>query len=78
MSKVESGQSESAVYVNDRLEEMAAALGQVPPEEFVARLLDKLVADGFMELKPGCTREQTAGLFSAALKNLKFKLPAGS
>lgn len=78
MSKVGSEQSEGLAYMNERLEEMVAALGQVSPDEFVVRLLEKLIDDGFMELKPGCSKAQTAALFSAAIKNLKLKLPAGA
>jgi hypothetical protein len=78
MSKIESGQKEGVAYLNDRLAEMMAAMEHISPQDFVGRLLDKLMADGFVELKPGCSKEKTASAFAAAFKNLKVKIPAGS
>jgi hypothetical protein len=78
MSPGEAGQNEGVAYLNSRLEEMMTGLAKSSPEDFIVRLLEKLIADGYIELKPGCSKDQTAHTFAAAFKNLKLKMPAGS
>jgi hypothetical protein len=78
MSPGKAGQNEGVAYLNKRLEEMMTALAAASPDDFIVRLLEKLIADGFLELKPGSTKAQTALMFAAAFKNLKLKMPAGS
>jgi hypothetical protein len=76
MSKVEFGPDDGAAFISNAFTEILAGMGHVSPENFAGRLLEKLIADGFLELKPGCTKEETAGIFAAAFKTIKLKMPA--
>ena len=76
MSTVESGLNNGAAFLNNAYAEILAGMGKLSTEDFAARLLEKLIADGFLELKPGCTKEQTANIFASAFNMLKLKLPA--
>ncbi|MDB5759520.1 MAG: hypothetical protein JWM30_2809 [Burkholderia sp.] len=78
MSKVEPGPNAGAAFISDSFTEIMAVLGQVSPEDFTGRMLEKLIADGLLELKPGCSKEQAAGMFTAAFKTIKIKMPATS
>ena len=78
MSKVESGPNDGAEFLSDSFAQLMAGLSHVSPEDFTSRLLEKLIADGNLELKPGYSREQAAGMFAAAFKTIKIKLPAVS
>jgi hypothetical protein len=77
MAETESGVNDGMAFLNDTLAGMMAGMENFTPEIFTANLLEKMIADGYLELKPGCTREETAALFASGLKNLKLKLPAG-
>ena len=76
MSKVEFGPNDTAAFLSDALKEILEGIGQLSPENFAGRLLEKLIADGLVEMNPGCNKEQAAGMFAAAFKTVKLKLPS--
>jgi hypothetical protein len=76
MSKDEFGPDDSAAFIRNTFTEMLSGMGHVSAENFAGGLLEKLIADGFLELNPGCTKEETAGIFAAAFKTIKLKMPA--
>lgn len=76
MSKVEFGPNDGAEYISSAFAEILAGIGQMSPENFAGRLLEKLIADGFVEMNPGCNKEQAAGMFAAAFKTIKVKIPS--
>ena len=48
MSKVEFGPDDSAAFISNAFTEILAGMGHVSPENFAGRLLEKLIADGFL------------------------------
>jgi hypothetical protein len=76
MSKVEFDPNGGAEYISSAFTEILAGLGQLSPEIFAGRLLEKLIADGFVEMNPGCNKEQAAGMFAAAFRTVKLKIPS--
>jgi hypothetical protein len=77
MSKAQPGPSDSMAFLNDTLTAMMAGMENFTTERFMIDLLEKMLIEGYLELKPGCTKEATAAMFAGGLKNLKLKLPAG-
>lgn len=75
MSKVEPGLNDGAAFLNNAFAGILSETGQLSVEDFAARMLEKLIADGFLEMKPGCNMEQAAGMFAAAFKTIKVKMP---
>ena len=76
MSKVEFNPNDGAAFISNTFTEILAGMGHVSPENFAVRLLEKLIADGFVEMNTGCNKEQAAGMFAAAFKTVKLKMPA--
>ena len=76
MSKVEFDPNDGAEYISSAFAEILAGIGQMSPENFAGRLLEKLIADGFVEMNPGCNKEQAAGMFAAAFRTIKVKIPS--
>lgn len=76
MSKVEFDLNDGAEYISSAFAEILAGIGQMSPENFAGRLLEKLIADGFVEMNPGCNKEQAAGMFAAAFRTIKVKIPS--
>jgi hypothetical protein len=77
MSKVEFGPNDGAAFISNTFTEILAGMSQLSVDDLAARLLEKLIAEGYLELKPGCSQKQTAGMFAAAFKTIKLKMPAG-
>jgi hypothetical protein len=75
MAQAEPGVHQSMEFLNDALQGMLAGSGQFSAESFALIVLDRMIADGVLELNPGCTREKTAAMLVSAFGNLKVKLP---
>lgn len=78
MSKAEPGSNDGNAFLNKTVMEFMAGMSQLSIDDFAARLLEKMIAEGYLELKPGCSQKQTAGMFASAFKTIKLKMPAAS
>ena len=78
MAKPEPGLHQGMEFLNDALQGMLAGSEHFSADSFAALVLERMMADGVLELKPGCTKEQTAAMFASAFRNLNLKLPANS
>jgi hypothetical protein len=78
MSKVEPGPNDGAAFLNGAFSNIMAGMAHVSPDDFAVRMIEKLIADGLLEMKPGYTKEQAASMFTAAFKTLKVKIPSMS
>jgi hypothetical protein len=76
MPKAEPGPNDGSAFLNKTLIEFMAGMSQLPVDDFVGRLLEKLIAEGYLELKPGCSQKQAAEMFASAFKTIKLKMPA--
>lgn len=78
MSKVEPGPNEGAAFLNGAFSNMMAGMAHISADDFAVRMIEKLIADGLLEMKPGYTKEQAASMFTAAFKTLKINMPSVS
>ena len=76
MSKAEPGINAGMEFFSDTLQQIMASSERLSAESLAVVILEKMIADGVLELQPGCTKEKTAAMFTGAFRNLKLKIPA--
>ena len=76
MSKPEPGPNDGSAFLNNTMMQFMAGMSQLSIDDFAARLLEKMIAEGYLELQPGCSQKQSAGMFASAFKTIKLKMPA--